>query len=63
MMLHTQYQRPGPSTFRQEDFFNFFPYMSICKTSDPQGYHLNNLGRGPLDDATYQILKAWGLYS
>ena len=29
----------------------------------PQGYNLNNLGRCPLDDATYQILKAWALYS
>ena len=23
----------------------------------PQGHHLNNLGRGPLGDATYQISK------
>ena len=70
MMLHTQYKRPGPSTFRQEDLFKFFPYTILCETSDPQGrghflphgYNLNNLGRGPLDDATYPISKAWALY-
>ena len=25
----------------------------------PKGYNLNNLDRGPLDKAVYQISKAW----
>ena len=25
----------------------------------PQGYNLNNFGRGPLDKASYQISKTW----
>ena len=41
--------------------------MSLCKTGDPlggaifwpQGYNVNNLGRGPLNEATYQISKTW----
>ena len=28
----------------------------------PEGYNLNKLGRGPLGDATYQILKLWALW-
>ena len=28
----------------------------------PQGYNLNNLGRGPLDEASYQIAKTWALW-
>ena len=43
--------------------FQDFYYLSLCKTRDPQsgtifwchGYNLNNLGRGPLDEPTYQI--------
>jgi len=27
----------------------------------PQGNDLNNFGRGPLDDAIYQIWKLWAL--
>ena len=38
MKLHTIYQRPGPSGFRQKDF-TVFPYMSLCKT----GGHLVQL--------------------
>ena len=34
LKLHNKYQKPGPSCFRKEDF-KFFPYMSLCKTSDP----------------------------
>ena len=45
--------------------FFTFPLISLCKTTDPpdqghfwpQGYNLNKLGRGPLGDATYQILR------
>ena len=51
-------------------FFKAFPYTSkLCKTSDPgwghflpQGYNLNNLGRSQLDEATYQISKAWTFF-
>ena len=28
----------------------------------PQGHHMNNLGRGPLGDATYQISKLYSFY-
>ena len=35
--------------------FSLFPYISLCKTFDPQGYNLNKFGRGSLGDATYQI--------
>ena len=28
----------------------------------PQGYNLNNLGRGPLNEITYQISKLWAFY-
>ena len=34
-----------------------FPYISLCKTCDPQGrpsHNLNKLGRDLLGDATYQ---------
>ena len=27
------------------------------------GYYLNNLDKGPQDEATYQISKAWVFYS
>ena len=44
-----------------------FPYISQCKTYDPlgrvmigpNGHNLNQLGRGPLGDATYQISKLY----
>ena len=42
-------------------------YISLCKTCDPPaagpshfgplGHDLNKLGRGPLDNASYQILR------
>ena len=28
----------------------------------PEGHNLNRLGRGPLDDATYQILRLKALW-
>ena len=63
MMLHTKYQGSRPYGIRREDFF-MFPYISLCKTCDHRGGpffapgdNLNKLGRGPLGDATYQILK------
>ena len=36
MKLHNKYQRPGPSSVREENFLMFFFYMSLCKTSDPR---------------------------
>ena len=39
--------------------FSHYSYKSLCKTCDPRagphGYNLNNLYRGLLGDATYQI--------
>ena len=63
MLLHSKYQGSRPCGFKQEDFvLRFFSYISLCKTCDlrvepflPHGHNLNKLGRGPLDDATYQI--------
>ena len=46
MMLHTKYQGSRLCGFRLEDFFMF----SLYKPNN-----LNKLGRGPLDDASYQI--------
>ena len=65
MKLHTKYQRPGPSGFRQEDFKGFC-FISLCKTYGPrdrvifcpEGYNLNNLGRSPLDEAVLKISNA-----
>ena len=50
--------------------FKIFPYKGLCKTNDPtcgaifdpQGYNLNNFGRGSLDEATYQISKTWAFW-
>ena len=63
MMLHTKCQVSGPCGFRQEEFSSF-PYISLCKICDPraghfgpQGHNLNILGRGLLDDSTYQISR------
>ena len=63
-----QISKAGPSCFKQEDFFQGFPDISPCKTCGqlggaivwPQG--LNNLGRGLLDKAVYQISKAWAFW-
>ena len=71
MMLHTKYQGSRPCGVRQEDFFRF-TYISLYKTYDPgagpfltpgrahfwpQGHHLNKVGKGLLDDASYQVLR------
>jgi len=55
------------SELREEVVWNF-PYIIKCKIVTPgrgqfwpQGDNLNNFGRGPLDDAIYQILKHWAL--
>ena len=64
MMLHTKYQGSRPCGFRQEDFFMFLPILAYVKHLTmglghfwPHGYNLNKLGRGPLDDTTYQISR------
>ena len=64
MMLHTKYQGSRPCGFRQEDIFMFLPIKAYVKLVTlrrghlwPQGYNLNKLGRGLLDDTTYQ--KSW----
>ena len=61
MMLHTIYQGSRPCGFRREDFFMFLPIKAYVKPVTPeaghfwlQGYNLNKLGRGLLDDTTYQ---------
>ena len=61
MMLHAKIEGSRPCGFRKEDFFHVAPYISQCETCDPrasyfwpQGYNLNKIGRGLLDDATYQ---------
>ena len=58
MMLHTKYQGLVVS-------YKIFFTLSGYKTCNPlgrannwpQGHNLNKLGRGPLDDATYQISR------
>ena len=47
--------------------FSCFPYIGLCKTCDPweghfwpQGNNLNKLGRGSLDDTSYQISRHCG---
>jgi len=34
---------------------------SGANNREPQGHNLYNFGRGPLDDAIYQIWKLWAL--
>ena len=65
VMQHTKYQSSRPYGFGQEDFLCFFPYISLSKACDPwgvaifgpKGSNLNKLGRGPPDDASYQISR------
>ena len=64
MMLHIKYQGSRPCGFRQEDFFMFLPLKAYVKHVTPgrghfwpQCYNLNKLGRGLLDDTTYQISR------
>ena len=53
----------------EKKIFKVFSYINLCKTCDPPGrghfwpwgHDLNKLGRGPLGDATYQILKLLAL--
>ena len=67
MKLHTNYQSPGPLTPSDKKIFKVFTSVYLCKTSDPwsgaifllQGYNFKNLEESLLDEATYQISKAW----
>ena len=60
----------SPDLIKLKKFSVFFPlYESMLNKWPPgrghfwpQGYNLNILGRSSLDDATYQISKAWGVY-
>ena len=63
-MLKTKYQSSTPSSFRGEKIwrwdslflcFNLWP--PGCVKSWPNEHHMNKFGRGPLEDATYQIWK------
>ena len=63
MMQHTKYLGSRPFSFRQEDCFACFPYISLCKTCDPQGgaisapaNSLNKLGRGLAQPKTMECL-------
>ena len=71
MMLHTKYQDAlCLMVSKQEDIFMFSLYGPI-KTCDPQrkgsiwskGDYLNKLGKGQLDDATYEISRLFALWS
>ena len=63
-MLKTKYQSSTPYSFRGKEFWRW-DSLFLCSNlwpprwdqSWPQEYHLNKLGRGPLEDATYQISK------
>ena len=55
--------------FQTKRFLKFFPVWLYVKEVTPgagpflpQGYNLNNFGRGPLDEATYQISKTWAFW-
>ena len=64
MILYTKYQNSRPCGFRQEDFFTLLLILAYVKHVNPwrgnfwpQSYYLNELGRGPPDDNTYQIAR------
>ena len=58
-MLHTKYKGYRPCGFRQD-----FVMFSLYKPGQfwVYGLNLNNLSRGPLDDATNQILLLYVLW-
>ena len=62
MMLHTKHPGSRPWDFSKEDFSSF-SIRNLCKTCPwPQGYSLNKLVRGLLDEATYQISSQEALW-
>ena len=54
-------------SFQRRRILKFSFFVPMFRTCDPpgpgqfgpQGHHMNNLGRGPLGDATYQISKLY----
>ena len=60
-MLYTRFQAPASSSSEEEDF----KYISFLNPRPPppqghfgpKGHRLNKLGRGPLGNATYHIIK------
>jgi len=57
-----------PISGSREEVVCSFPYLIQCKIVTPgrgqfwpQGDYFNNFGKGPLDDAIYQIWKLWAL--
>ena len=67
-MPHTKYKISTPSSFREEKFWKWAS-LFLCSNLWPpgrgqfwpQGHHMNKLGRGPLEDATYQMSKLYRL--
>ena len=65
MMLHNTYHGSRVYGIRRE-VFSCFPYQALKFVKHvtpglahfwPQEHNLNKLGRGPLDDASYQISR------
>jgi len=56
MMLYTKYESSGPCSFRPDDFGKLHFKNLFCDsvTYLVSQNHLNNCGRGPLDDTIYQ---------
>ena len=68
-MLHTTNQSSKPSRFREEKFWTL-PSLFLCSNLwpqgganlDPQGHHMNKLGRGQQGNAAYQISKLYAFH-
>ena len=63
VMLHSKYQVLSALWFPTR-IFACFPYIHICKICESKGWDIFGLskpGRGLLDAATYQNIKALGL--
>ena len=54
-MLHSKDQKPGPFDFSQENCYRFSQYKSMYNKFGLMAYKKNNFGRGPLDEAMYQM--------
>ena len=65
-MLYTKYPSSRPSSFREEEFWNFLS-LFLCSNLWPprqaqfwpHGLQMNKHGRGPQREAIYQIRKLW----
>ena len=58
-MLHTKYQGSMPCGLDKK---KLFPYINIYACDPRVGHNLNELARGLLDNATYQIFKLYDLW-